>query len=426
MSNNLTNDTKVIILLCGVLGKDRSIKPLSQTEYNSLARWLVGKKMRPDCLLDQKNIHDAGFGSGIDTERLKILLGRGVQLGFAVEEWQRNGIWVISRSDADYPIRYKTHLKDKAPPILFGAGNKSLLKGGGVAIIGSRNVSTEGEVFTRDVASLCAYNSLPTISGGARGVDQTAMTAALDAGGTAVGVLAENLLRKSLERNARNSISAGRLLLISPYHPNARFTVGTAMGRNKLIYALADYGLVVSADKNRGGTWAGAEEELKRDNSLPVFVRSGENSPDGNKKLLEMGAFEWPETINKINLNEKLSDFKVLHKNKSKQENMSLFGLQENETSARNGSNDRNLTPLPEPENDPTRSSTLPPPEEAIYQAVLPVIQNQLTTPVIPKELSKTLNVSKAQLSIWLDKAVEDGHIQKLSRPVRFLINKAS
>ena len=133
-----------------------------------------------------------------------------------------------------------------------------------------------------------------------------------------------------------------------------------------------------------------------------------------------------PETINKINLNEKLSDFKVLHKNKSKQENMSLFGLQENETSARNGSNDRNLTPLPEPENDPTRSSTLPPPEEAIYQAVLPVIQNQLTTPVIPKELSKTLNVSKAQLSIWLDKAVEDGHIQKLSRPVRFLINKAS
>jgi len=30
------------------------------------------------------------------------------------------------------------------------------------------------------------------------------------------------------------------------------------MGRNKLIYAMADYGLVVSADCEKGGTWAGA------------------------------------------------------------------------------------------------------------------------------------------------------------------------
>jgi predicted Rossmann fold nucleotide-binding protein DprA/Smf involved in DNA uptake len=29
------------------------------------------------------------------------------------------------------------------------------------------------------------------------------------------------------------------------------------MGRNKLIYAMADYGLVVSAEHKKGGTWAG-------------------------------------------------------------------------------------------------------------------------------------------------------------------------
>jgi hypothetical protein len=33
MSDFLTNDTKAIILLCGVLGKDRTAKPLTQAEY---------------------------------------------------------------------------------------------------------------------------------------------------------------------------------------------------------------------------------------------------------------------------------------------------------------------------------------------------------------------------------------------------------
>jgi predicted Rossmann fold nucleotide-binding protein DprA/Smf involved in DNA uptake len=103
---------------------------------------------------------------------------------------------------------------------------------------------------------------MPVISGGARGVDQTAMNAALGAGGKVIGVLAENLLKKSLERTARNAIADKRLLLLSPYHPTARFTVATAMARNKLIYAMADYGVVVQSDYKKGGTWAGAAEEL--------------------------------------------------------------------------------------------------------------------------------------------------------------------
>jgi predicted Rossmann fold nucleotide-binding protein DprA/Smf involved in DNA uptake len=196
MNNFFTEDTKAIILLCGVFGKDRSEKPLSLAEYSSLVRWLIGVKMRPGDLLQKENVTEASMGSGIDRQRLELLLGRGVQLGFAVEEWQRNGIWIISRSDTDYPTRYKKHLQDKAPPLLFGVGDRSLLNGGGLGIVGSRHVDHEGEVFTRQVAELCAYNRMPIVSGGARGVDQIAMTAALEAGGVTIGILAENLLKK--------------------------------------------------------------------------------------------------------------------------------------------------------------------------------------------------------------------------------------
>nr|VFJ57139.1 MAG: Predicted Rossmann fold nucleotide-binding protein DprA/Smf involved in DNA uptake [Candidatus Kentron sp. FW] len=293
-TTSLTEDTKAILLLCGVLGREHAADPLTQTEYNALARWLFDRKMRPADLLEGKNTAFAAAGAGIREKRLHALLGRGVLLGFAVEEWQRNGIWILSRSDPDYPRRYKKHLGDKAPSLLFGVGDRSLLQGGGLAIVGSRNVDAEGEAFARRVAILCVHNKMPVISGGARGVDHIAMTAALEAGGVALGILADNLLKKALDRETRNAIFQGGLLLISPYHPNARFTAGAAMGRNKLIHALADHALVVSAEYKKGGSWRGAVEELGRENPRAVFVRVDQDAPPGNRKLLDLGARPWP------------------------------------------------------------------------------------------------------------------------------------
>jgi predicted Rossmann fold nucleotide-binding protein DprA/Smf involved in DNA uptake len=410
MNNYLTDDTKAIILLCGVFGNDPSVKPLTQSEYTTIVRWLISSQMRPEDLLQKENIEAAFKGSGIDKQRLEALLGRGVQLGFAVEEWQRNGIWIISRSDTDYPARYKSRLKDKAPPLLFGVGDRALLSGGGLAIVGSRNVDKDGEDFTRNIAKICASNQMPVVSGGARGVDQFAMDASLAAGGIAIGILAENLLKKSLERNARNAIANGRLLLISPYHPGARFTVGTAMSRNKLIYAMADYGLVVNAEHKEGGTWAGAEEELKKENPVTVFVRITEKASLGNKKLLELGAIAWPEQIRKGSLAEQLNELSLKCKEKNKLKDMTLFDYQEPQ---------KEITqPKKQEENAEkiySQNETNP-----IYDAVLPLILRYLENPATIDELSELLDVLKAQLNLWLKRAVDENKITKLSRPVRY------
>src|SRR5439155_1012170 len=75
----------------------------------------------------------------------------------------------------------------------------------------------------------------------------------------------------------------------------AGFTVGAAMGRNRLIYALADFALVVSCDAERGGTWAGATEALKA-GWVPVFAAEAAELPEGNRRLAQLGAlaFPWP------------------------------------------------------------------------------------------------------------------------------------
>jgi predicted Rossmann fold nucleotide-binding protein DprA/Smf involved in DNA uptake len=263
---------------------------------------------------------------------------------------------------------------------------------------------------------------MPVVSGGARGVDMISMTSALEAGGVVIGILAENLLKKSLERSARYAIADGRMLLLSPYHPNARFTVGTAMGRNKLIYAMADYGLVVSAEYKKGGTWAGAEEELKRENSLPVFVRLGKNAPQGNNKLLDLGAIPWPESIDRNGFKQQLFDLAAQYHEK-RDKNGNNLSIDFQSTHKVSSIQEQQLTKEPIHDEVPVigHESKIQNNQVSIYQAVLPFILNKLDHPTTAEDLAQTLDVNKTQMNIWLKKAVDENMIKKLSKPVRYI-----
>ena len=405
MGSILTEDTKTILLLCGVFGEDRTVKVLSAAEYSALARWLMESGMRPCDLLRSEHVAAAANGSGLAQERLEYLLGRGIELGFAVEEWERSGIWIVSRSDSDYPQRCKQHLKDVTPPLFFCAGDRQLMQRRGIAIVGSRNVDGEGEEFTRQTASFCAANHIAVISGGARGVDQLAMNSALESGGMVIAVLADSLLKKSVERHARYALADGRLLLMSPYNPTSPFSVGNAMGRNKLIYAMSDYGLVVHSDYKKGGTWSGAEEELKRKEARPVFVHMAENSPQGNKELLGIGALPWPDDINQDNIKERLAGLLKQHRKKREQHSVQLsFTLP-------SSSSDKKK----EPEAEVQQLAPC-----SLYSVVLPVILKYLQQPVELDKLAVMLDVQKSQLNLWLKRAVEEGRVIRLMRPVRY------
>ena len=179
-------------------------------------------------------------------------MGRGFLLSQAIERWQARAIWVVSRADADYPRRLKTRLKDDAPPILYGCGDAAILDTGGLAVVGSRHVDDALVEYTEGIGRLAARARRTLVSGGARGIDQAAMRGALEAGGKVAGVLADSLERTALNREHRNFLMDGQLVLISPYDPSAGFNVGHAMQRNKLIYALADAALVVNSDYREG------------------------------------------------------------------------------------------------------------------------------------------------------------------------------
>ena len=295
-ANFLSPATQATLLLCSPLraGKNKGVAPLSIGEFNELEKQLQRIGARLEQLLeDDASVLLKKLGLTVDAEKITALLGRGFMLSMALETWQGGGIWVTSRNEADYPERLN-RLKQNAPPLLYGCGEKTLLSRGGLAIVGSRDVDVAGEEFTKRAASSAAREEMQVVSGGARGVDQLAMLAALEAGGTVVGVLADSLLRAATSGKAREAIQDGRLTMVSAFDPEAGFNVGNAMQRNKQIYALADFGLVVSSGLNEGGTWSGAIEQLEKLQLVPLFVRDGENVPQGNRELLRRGAAAFP------------------------------------------------------------------------------------------------------------------------------------
>jgi len=293
----LSPDSQVMLLLCSHLGlsSDPDPVPFTLRDWNPMARKLQVLSLRPGALLDLSGrdlVTQLGISSD-EASRIFRLLERSGSLAIELERLESLGIRVLTRADENYPLRYRQRLKDTAPAVLFYAGNRELLGQPGIAVVGSRNVDQVGQDCAAYIGNACAWSGFVLYSGGAKGVDSISIKAALDGRGTAVGVLADSLERAIRAPETREALLRGDLCLVTPYAPNAGFSVGAAMGRNKLIYALADYAVVAASEVEKGGTWAGATEALKAE-WVPVFILEYPDMPEGNGALLKKGGIALP------------------------------------------------------------------------------------------------------------------------------------
>ena len=437
-------DTQAILLLCGRFGGERqdSFPPLSTTEYGKLFTWLRSKEIRPAALMEQARIALIleVIEAKLDPKRIEFLLSRGTALALSLERWQRAGLWVISRSDAEYPVRLKKRLKNATPPLLYGAGDKALLNLGGLAMVGSRDASEATLEFTRQVAAQCARESIAVVSGGARGIDSAAMQGATDAGGNAVGVLANDLLKTSLNRQNRIGLQEGHPVLLSPFYPEAGFSRGNAMARNKYIYAMADHALVVESALNNGGTWTGAVENLKH-GWVPMFVRD-QSASGGNIALIERGGVAFNIASH------------------SEQRLTDIFANSDDLASGSRLVAERLPTPMTEviSPSFAQPSATQPPPTESASSAtletpnttdsmvapsegqkidiatmnsldMLPDFMGKLSLllvngPLEDEKIAAALLIEKTQVKAWLKRATEEQKLEKLKKPVRYALPK--
>ncbi len=391
--------------------------------------------MMPERLLsgDIHNSLSAWQDKTVTMERISALLDRGSALALSMEKWMRSGLWVMTRSDSDYPKRLKQRLRGDSPAVLFGCGNRALLNSGGLAVVGSRNVSQEDLSYARRIGEMASEAGVSIVSGGARGVDESSMLGALEAEGTAVGIMADNLLRACSSSKYRRALMENYLALISPFNPEAGFNTGNAMARNKYIYCLADAALAVHSGK-KGGTWSGAQEDLKK-GWVPLWVKQTDDPEAGNKNLIAAGALEANASIDAVSID---GFFKPTEKPSSNEEDLFSAKSASDEVAAvvepktpeelpvtdAKASDKKELNLISDIDTDTLGSVTENDTRDSIdlsqvsfYDLFVDKLIGLCSDkPKTTDELVEELSINKTQLNAWLKQAVDDGHVPRARR----------
>jgi DNA processing protein len=448
----LSDNTQAVLLLTSPLlasgiGGPGAAKVLSAREYGQLALRLLQSRHEPaDLLNGSREVLLASAPAELDPDRLNQLLSRGFQLGQAVEHWSNRSITVISRADGTYPKRYKQRLKLHAPPLLYACGNLELLNRPALAVVGSRTTPEVLLQQTTQIGVLAAAADVVIASGAAKGVDEAAMLGALQAGGSAIGVVADSLEKLCAKPIWRQALIDGRLLLLSAEAPSSRFQVWRAMARNKLIYALADAALVMSSAQGSGGTWEGAEEQLTKRKSCPVYVMEDPRGGEGLPVLHALGAHLWPYPSSPEGLKAVLAAepeitnlapaTAVQHPSAPQpdvvQESLLEPGIMAGLRPPQEQPQDQQHSHPSEPSKDdldspvhvtaatrPTIQSAAP--AEQLLAMANEILLEALVDPKTEDELEALLEITKPQIKKWCKGLIGQGLIRKMNKPIRYI-----
>ena len=227
-----------------------------------------------------------GFSRAMATALKETPLATGQKTLDAAEQL---GVSVLLPDEPEYPMLLR-HIPDP-PPVLFALGNRTLLSRPAAAVVGSRDHSSYGASVCRQVAGEAARTGVVIVSGMARGLDAVAHAAALDAGGTTIGVLGNGhgVIYPAANRRLYERVSAEGLLL-SEFAPGERPHAGSFPRRNRLISGLSRVTVVIEAAVGSGAliTAGTALDQGREVMAVPGNITSPVS--EGTNRLIRDGA----------------------------------------------------------------------------------------------------------------------------------------
>jgi DNA processing protein len=210
------------------------------------------------------------------------------------EEWRKletQGIGALALGDPDYPARLaQIH---SAPPIIYVRGRKEVLGREGLAVVGSRKLSSYGRQAVESLVPPLVGLDISIISGMALGADSAALEACLESGGGPVAVLASSLSWEEIAPRTQMELAraiADAGCLVSENPPGTVVNKGHFPLRNRIISGLSAGVLVIEAAR-RSGSAVTARLALEQDRE--VFAVPGSifaPNSEGALELIKQGA----------------------------------------------------------------------------------------------------------------------------------------
>lgn len=227
--------------------------------------------------LGLQDLKDLGYR---DEQALRILqlLEEHALLEQYLHSGEAMGCTAVSRISDHYPPVVRNLLNGEAPGCLWMKGDLSVLYRPKVALVGSRELEPDHIAFAKAVGRQAARQGYVLVSGNARGADRTAQDSCLEAGGSVISIVADQLTHQQPRKN---------MLCISEDGYDLPFSAARALSRNRLIHCMGLRTFVARCALGHGGTWSGTFTNLKH-GWTPVFCfRDGS---EGSLELERMGA----------------------------------------------------------------------------------------------------------------------------------------
>jgi predicted Rossmann fold nucleotide-binding protein DprA/Smf involved in DNA uptake len=200
-------------------------------------------------------------------------------LDYYLARGKQQGCVPVTRVTQGYPNLLNHRLGGDAPGCLWAKGELSLLNTPAISLVGSRELRSENREFAEAVGIFAARRGLTLISGNARGADQAAQNACLQAGGSVISIVADEL-EKHREKD--------RILYLSEDGFAEPFSAQRALSRNRCIHAMGRMVFVAQSDFKKGGTWQGSTANLRHNWSPVLCFRDGS---EASLALEQAGAY---------------------------------------------------------------------------------------------------------------------------------------
>jgi predicted Rossmann fold nucleotide-binding protein DprA/Smf involved in DNA uptake len=273
----LTGAERGFLLLSSHLGApDR--KPLTAAQLRHLSQ-RVRDMERPqaDRPLSEPDLISLGYSREKTLQILQLLEEEDV-LDYYLSRGKQAGCVPVTRVTEGYPELLLHRLGGEAPGCVWAKGDLSLLNTPAVSLVGSRELHPENQNFAKAVGVFAARHGWTLISGNARGADKTAQNACLEAGGSVISIVADELTKHQ---------SKDRVLYLSEDGFSDPFSTQRALSRNRLIHCLGFATLVAQSSLKHGGTWDGSVKNLRYGWS-PLFCYA--DGTESIRLLCQMGA----------------------------------------------------------------------------------------------------------------------------------------
>lgn len=249
----MTGPEQGFLLLTSSLG-DPQRKPLTVAQFRNLAKCVAEAEREVSSRdLAPEDLVKLGYDKQM-AQRIYGLLGGTNPLREYLRRAEACDCYPITRLNPHYPLTVRKRLGLDAPGVLWAKGDVALLGRPSVAVIGSRDLEVKNREFAREAGHQIARQGYVLVSGNARGADQTAQEAALEAGGTVISIVADSLQKQPRKPN---------VLYLSLDDFDHGFSAQRALQRNHVIHSVAFLTLVCQSSLEKGGTWDGTLCNLK-------------------------------------------------------------------------------------------------------------------------------------------------------------------